>query len=290
MWNSWANVDIISEIRQLKNSIDEWFFIKQIKKANDRDRMENEELLTSLSYIEYYRDSSSFPKTIDVYQKTDRMNSRISTKGRISALMLNISEDEQGLKKFKHAIKDVKNNIKKIKFVLVDRDVKKEELADFLKNELDFVFSGGKVSKGFRRRIQDFYFLWILLEKLNFEMVKYHRLAIKQEVTEIIRFIKNIPEELQENNLGYQEYIEKVNSFHKKYKKAKRRIKLNEAQKLDLIKTQRNKSSLSDAPIFLGDEIEVDHIEPLSIGGGDNIDNLGIAHKKENRQKGSKMS
>lgn len=290
MWNSWVNIDIISEIRQLRNSIDEWFFIKQIKKANDRDRMENEELITSLSYIEYYRESTSFPKTIDVYQKTDRMNSRISTKGRISALMLNISEDEEALIKFKRSIKDVKNNIKKIKFVLIDRDVKNEELADFLKNELDFVISGGNVSKGFRRRIQDFYFLWILLERINFEMVKFHRLAIKKEVTEIIRFIKNIPEELQENNLGYMEYVEKVNTFHQKYRRAKRRIKLNEDEKLDLIKTQRNKSSLSDAPIFLGDEIEVDHIEPLSIGGDDRLDNLGIAHKKENRQKGSKMN
>lgn len=239
--------------------------------------------------IEYYRDSSSFPRTIDVYQKTDRMNSRISTKGRISTLMLNISEDEEGLKKFNRGIKDVKNNIKKIKFVLIDRDVKKEELAEFLKNELDFVFSGGNVNKGFRRRIQDFYFLWILLEKLNFEMVKYHRVAIKKEVTEIIGFIKNIPEELQKDNLGYKEYVDKVNSFHEKYKKAKRRIKLNEEEKLDLIKTQRNKSSLSEAPIFLGDEIEVDHIEPLSIGGDDIMENLGIAHKKENRQKGSKM-
>jgi len=290
MWNSWANVEIITEIKQLKKSVDEWFFIKQIKKANDRDRMENEELLTSLSYIEYYRESSSFPKTIDVYQKTDRMNSRISTKGRISALMLNITEDEDARKKFKKAIKDVKSNIKKIKFVLIDRDVKKEDLADFLKNELDYVFSGGNVHKGFRRRIQDFYFLWILLEKLNFEMVKFHRLAIKKEVTEIIRFIKNIPEELQENNLGYKQYLNAVNSFHKKYKKAKRTIKLNEEEKLKLIKTQRNQSSLSEAPIFLGDEIEVDHIEPLAIGGDDKMENLGIAHKKENRQKGSKLN
>lgn len=289
MWNSWANVDIINEIRQLKNSTDEWFFIKQIKKANDRDRMENEELITSLSYIEYYRDTNSFPKTIDVYQKTDRLNSRISTKARISALMLNVSEDELGLKKFKSAIKDVKNNIKKIKFVLIDKDVKKDELSDFLKNELDFVLSGGRI-KGFRRRIQDFYFIWILLEKLNFEMVKFHRLTIKQEITEIIRFIKNIPLEFQENNLGYREYLKMVNSFHEKYKKEERKIKLNEDEKLELIKTQRNKSSLSEAPIFLGDEIEVDHIEPLSIGGEDKIDNLGIAHKKENRQKGSKMS
>ena len=41
-------------------------------------------------------------------------------------------------------------------------------------------------------------------------------------------------------------------------------------------------------PIFLGDEIEVDHIEALAIGGKDKIENLGIAHKVENREKGVK--
>jgi len=207
MWNSWADVNIIAEIKKFKKSLDNWFYIKKLKRANDRDRMENEELITSLCYIEFYRNSPSNSKTIDVYQKTSRMNARISTKKRISSLLEGVTEDDEQKKKFLKAMKSVKSNIKKIKYVLIDRDVEKEELPDFLKNELDNIFSAGKEEKGFRRRIQDFYFLWILLGELNFEMVKYHRLDMKKDVLKIFNFIKTIPEEYYENNKGFDEYV-----------------------------------------------------------------------------------
>ena len=39
-----------------------------------------------------------------------------------------------------------------------------------------------------------------------------------------------------------------------------------------------------------GDDIEVDHIISLATGGKDSKDNMGIAHKDENRSKGSRDS
>ncbi len=287
MWNSWADVEVIKEIKKLKEKVHDWFYIKQLKKATDRDRMENEELITSLCYIDYYRNSQTFPKTIDVFQKNDRISSRISTKARISALMQNVTEQDDAKQKLLTSIKVVKNVLKKIKYVLIDRDVEKSELADFLKSELDTIFNAGQLEKGFRRRIQDFYFLWLLIERINFEMVKYHRLSIKQDIVEIFRFTKNIPEELHEDSLGMQKYESLVKEFHQKYRQAGRNLRLSEAEKLEMIKGQGNNSSLSSAPIFLGDDIEVDHIKPLAIGGDDNLENVGIAHKDENRGKGS---
>lgn len=289
MWNSWADVEVIEDIRKLKKSVDDWFFIKKIKKAKDRDRMENEELLTSLCYIEYYR-NKDFPKTIDVYQKTTRMNSRISTKARISSLMQSLTENLELKPDFFAAVKAVRSNIKKIKYVLIDQDIKKEELAAFLKSELDFVFNAGRNEKGFRRRIQDFYFLWILIEKLNFEMVRHHRLNMKSEIIKIFKFIKNIPEEYQEGSDGFDYYSKMVDEFHSKYAKSNRKLRLSETEKLKMIKEQGNTSSLSKAPIFLGDDIEIDHIKPLAVGGKDELENLGVAHTVENRSKGSKSS
>jgi len=287
MWNSWADIEIIANIKKLKTSLDSWFFIKQIKRATDRDRMENEELITSLCYIEYYRLSNSSSKTIEIFQKTNRMNSRISTKLKISALMQHVSDNEAAKGVFFNAIKEVKSNIKKIKYILIDKHIDKNELPLFLKEELDYLFNAGRQEKGFRRRIQDFYFIWILVEKLNFEMVKLHRLEIKKEIIEIFNFIKSIPELYQSNNQGYKRYIMLVSSFHEKYKIQKRKLKLSETDKLSLIKDQNNLSSLSNAPIFLGDDIEVDHIQPISKGGLDTIENMGIAHKDENRTKGA---
>ena len=216
------------------------------------------------------------------------MNARISTKARISSLMQNITQDEEVKSKFMNSIKSVKNIIRKIKFVLIDQDIETDQLTDFLKNEIEFVFNAGSKEKGFRRRIQDFYFLWILIEKVNFEMVKFHRTRMKGDIIEIFKFIKNIPEQFQMGTLGQDRYFELLSDFHLKYKKDTRKIKLTENEKRNLILEQRNQSSLSSAPIFLGDDIEVDHIQPLAIGGKDEKENLGIAHKEENRKKGIK--
>ena len=288
MWNSWADVEIINAIKELKTSVYDWFYIKQIKRAKDRDRMENEELLTSLCYIEYYANKIGGPSTIDIYQKTNRMNARISTKARISSLMQSLSESPELKPEFIQAVKQVKNNIKKIKYVLIDRDVKSVELISFLSSELNFVFNAGKNVKGFRRRIQDFYFLWNMVVPHNFEMVKHHRIEMKKDIMEVFEFIKSIPEEYQIDSKGYDMYNSMMQKLLMKYEKAKRKIKLSEVQKLELIKNQQNKSSLSDAPIFMGDDIEIDHVKPLAIGGSDSLDNLGVTHKDENRRKGVK--
>ena len=69
-----------------------------------------------------------------------------------------------------------------------------------------------------------------------------------------------------------------------------RKIRLTDEQKLEMIKEQGGKSSLSKAPIYDWDEIEVDHGIPLAMGGEDKIENLGISHKQENRKKGSKLN
>ena len=47
-------------------------------------------------------------------------------------------------------------------------------------------------------------------------------------------------------------------------------------------------SGLSEAIVFQGDEIEVDHIVPLAKGGQDSYENMQIVHKDENRAKGVK--
>ena len=57
-----------------------------------------------------------------------------------------------------------------------------------------------------------------------------------------------------------------------------------------MLKKQKYKSSISDVPIFDMDDLEVDHTVPLSMQGDDNIENMGLAHGTENRQKGSKIN
>ena len=290
MWNSWVEIDIINNIKTLKSSVDSWFYLKQLKSESDRDRMENEELITSLIFLEYSNLTSDKRKTLDIFQKTERLNSRIGDKSQITNLLLELTEDKNENKtSFENATKNIKGFIKKLKYVLLDKNKTKDEIFDYLKQELDELFKANKAPKQFRRTLQDFYFIWFLINEINFEMIKFHRLTIKKEVKEIFNYIKNIPESDHLDNKGLTKFNQMVNEFKSKYKISERKINLIEKDKLKLIEAQNNTSNISGAPIFLGDDIEVDHEFPISKGGKDEIDNLKIVHKDENREKGSKL-
>ena len=58
--------------------------------------------------------------------------------------------------------------------------------------------------------------------------------------------------------------------------------------KAKFIKEQNNLSPFSGALVFVGDDIEVDHINSLATGGEDEKNNLQILHTDENRKKSSK--
>jgi uncharacterized protein with ParB-like and HNH nuclease domain len=290
MWNSWVDIDIINFIKTLKTSIENWFFLKQLRTANDRDRMENEELITSLIFLEYSFISSDTRKTLDVYQKTDRLNARIGDKLLISNLLLELTENGNEKKTtFDTAARNIKSFIKKVKYVLLDKDKSKDELFDYLRIELDEVFKAGKDPRYFRRTMQDFYFLWLMINDINFDMIKFHRLTMKSQIKEMFKYLKNIPIEDNSNNNGLNHFNKMLSEFKSSYKLAERKIVLSENEKLKLIEAQRNASNISGAPIFLGDDIEVDHEFPIAKGGKDEIENLKIVHKDENREKGSKI-
>lgn len=290
MWNSWVDIDIINYIKTLKASIDNWFFLKQLRTANDRDRMENEELITSLIFLEYSFISSDTRKTLDVYQKTDRLNARIGDKVLISNLLLELTENGNEKKvTFDTAAKNIKSFIKKVKYVLLDQDKSKDELFDYLKTELDEVFKAGKDPRYFRRTMQDFYFLWLMINEINFDMIKFHRLKMKSEIKDMFKYLKNIPSADNSDNKGLDNFNKMLKEFKTTYKISERKLYLTEKDKLKLIEAQKNISNISGAPIFLGDEIEVDHEFPIAKGGKDEIENLKIVHKDENREKGSKF-
>jgi hypothetical protein len=288
MWNSWADYEIIQKLRTIAKKHNDWFYLKQVKSAKDRDRMENEELVTSLVFLEYYKDRSDPRKLLDVYQKTDRINARIGDKVWVSQLLQDVAEKEAVKGEFQNAIKGVESFVKKLRTVLLDTDKTKDELWEYLRIELDNIFRGGKDSRHFRRTLQDFYVLWQFLGPLNLEMVKFNRLEIKKEMQSLFRYIKNIPEEQHTENKGFRAFELMLNDFREKYKKDDRKLVLSEAKKLDMIRDQKNLSPISGAPMFLGDEIEVDHSQALSIGGKDELENLQITHKDENRSKGSR--
>jgi hypothetical protein len=289
MWNSWVDVDIVQTIKNLSNKHRPWLYLRPLRGINDRDRMENEELLLSLAFLDYMDSNEPTRKSLDIYQKTERINARLSNKAYISTVLQHVTEGQESKNiEFKESIKKVKSFVQKLKYVILDCDKTKDELYDYLKNELDLLFKANKETRYFKRTKQDFYIIWYLLSKINLEMVKYHRLEMKERLFNIFNYMKNIPEEAWLNNQGYNNFINLCDSFVNQYSIEHRRLTLSENEKHELIKSQQNLSPLSSSPIFLGDDIEVDHTIALAIGGSDSLENVTVVHKDENRTKGSK--
>ena len=297
MWNSWADDDLIRRIKKLKNNLEDWFYIKKLVKKSDRDRMENEELITSLAYVEnnYKTDS----KVIDIYQKdnidldkviTSKLNARVNTKSKINALLLEATNDEKVRNDLFDSLKKVKNVIKNLKLILIDRDSNEDEtLEEFLSLELEKFIKVGNT-----RKLQNFYFLWLLIHKSNFSLVKWKRIDIKKDLLKLFKIINSKHKNLQKNNSGKQTLVNLFEShkeiFVGNYTTNFTRLrKLSPKEKKEMLKKQKNKSSISKAPMFDMDDLEVDHTIPLALKGEDKIENMGLAHKKENRQKGSKI-
>ncbi|MCU0351627.1 MAG: DUF262 domain-containing protein [Flavobacterium sp.] len=288
MWNSWADYDIMRKIKNICNSHKSWFYFKQTDRKNDRDRMENEELLTSLVFLDFHKNDFS-RKNFIVYQKSNRINASIGNKQYISQLLQEGLASDKTKNEILNSVKNVESFIKKLKLVLLDSDKSKDELFPYIKSQLELLLMGGKENILYRRTFQDFYILWQFLGEINTEMVSFNRLQMKEELKNVFTYIKNIPVHDLNDNQGYNNYIILLENFKTKYQTAKRKLQLTEQEKLELIKEQNNKCGISGAPIFLGDDIESDHTIPIAIGGEDTINNISIAHKTSNRQKGAKM-
>ncbi|HBY81385.1 MAG TPA: hypothetical protein DEG47_31340, partial [Cyanobacteria bacterium UBA11148] len=255
MWNSWVDRNIIETIRENLDKHREWFYIKLVKSRNDRDRMENEELYTSLAYLQYqHLKSKDADKYLYIYNRNDGINVRMGSSHEITRLLQSVFEEEEVKTNFLKSIKNVESFVKKVKLILLDRDVEggKEELDKFFGDELNLLFKAQKQVRSFRRTKQDFYLLWYLLNPLNLEMVKFHRLSIKQDLQNIFYNLRNTSESLTKDL-----FVSKVQDFHEKYAINPRETKLSEAEKFEKLKGQGNRCAISGAPLFIGDDIEV---------------------------------
>jgi hypothetical protein len=86
--------------------------------------MENEELYTSLVYLEYQRvKSKDAEKYLYIYDKNDGISVRMGSSHDITKLLQNVSEDDEVKSSFLKGIKNVESFLNKVKLVLLDRNV-----------------------------------------------------------------------------------------------------------------------------------------------------------------------
>jgi len=287
MWNSYVDKEIVDAIKSLVNRYEGWFYVRK-----NNLRMHNEELFTMMAYLDY---KYTFEKAkdadlyhyLDIFERETTINVRIKQKSNVTKLLNEASLKQDTKENFLKSIKSIEQFIKKIKTILIDRNISDEK--HFLNDELTELLNVNE-KKYYTRKFKDFYALWYLVHFLNLEMVNKERVKIKSELKSLFREMK-IGQTIDETPVGDStDFHKKVNSFREKYSVSSRKISLTPEEKKALIARQNHICPLCEGPLFIHDEVEVDHIDPLALGGKDRFLNLQLAHKLCNRKKGAKLS
>lgn len=211
MWNSTADKDVITKIKDVTNRHNSWFYSAApvIDKLGTRtDRMQNEELITILTYISYsLSKSDEVTKILGFYLRLNKFTCRLKTKSSISTLIENLSDRPTEKELFLHHIDKTESIIKSLGSILLDNDVTKEHFNDLL---------NVKGTPNFSRSNQEFYILWVILRKISDTVMEVRKDEVKEDIKKMLSLLKNVEEkELDEKYSS--EYVKSLNEITAKY-------------------------------------------------------------------------
>ncbi|WP_448606697.1 DUF262 domain-containing protein [Paenimyroides ceti] len=179
MWNSTIDNDVIGKIKEVTEKNIAWFYSKE--RINGKtDRMENEELITILSYVIFnLKKFNSYDKVLGLFLRIDRITCRIKNKTALTDFLTKLDDNNIDKELFLESISKTEELINSFGD-LFDSPLSKEILNDFF---------NVKKSKTFRRSYQDFYITWLVLYSKN---DVWNKDQIKDTIREMLITLKNV--------------------------------------------------------------------------------------------------
>lgn len=184
MWNSTVDGEVIQKIKKITNDNIDWFFVKEtVDNVEERnDRMENEEFVTSLSYLTYHcvDKKLGFDKVIGFFQRIDEITCRLKYKTGLTEFLVRLENEAIEKTNFLDSIEKTNHIIDSLKVFFNNQNLK-ENLNEILNVEN---------KSSFRRSLQDFYIMWIYL--LSFE--KYAKISNEKilGIQELLKEFRNV--------------------------------------------------------------------------------------------------
>ncbi|WP_133158713.1 DUF262 domain-containing protein, partial [Clostridium thermosuccinogenes] len=177
MWNAYADKDIIMAIKALTEK-----YVGVVFRAKD-SRMKNEELVTSLAYIDFKlsREHSCITDVLNVYKRYGRISARIIKKESITRTLSDVSNSNPLT--FLQSVKNIEVFAKKV-LALIDNDSSK----------MNGLFSHKR--KGTQCKTdQNFYFLWVMLKNITIEDICNRKREIFSKISYKFSILQNTPED-----------------------------------------------------------------------------------------------
>jgi hypothetical protein len=152
-------------------------------------RMRNEELITSLAYMDYKKNISDNPlrSVLDIFIRSGRVSARIKKKADITKILTDITNNDTT--RFENSVNNVLHFIEKIK-LLTDGD----------DSYLNIIFAHRSKSNQSRTN-QNFYLLWVLLDGIKLEEIACKKSDIVEKLISIYRMIQKVPSGFTIENL-----------------------------------------------------------------------------------------
>ncbi|QYJ70821.1 DUF262 domain-containing protein [Shewanella sp. FJAT-51649] len=191
MWNSMVSPEVIQKVKDIaKGKNSNWFFLRELN-VKVPDRMLNEELLITLSYMHFRGDAK---EVIGFFSRQKTITCRVKDKQYLSDFLTGLSRVEVEKDEFIRSITKTEMLIDLLNDML-GGNTTKESFNDFL-NINDVAI--------FKRTLQDFYVIWMVLIGSDQKLI----LSNKDEIIKDLRYL--LKQRLNpDNNDIDEEYMER---------------------------------------------------------------------------------
>ncbi|MCJ8352263.1 DUF262 domain-containing protein [Moritella sp.] len=197
MWNSYAAPDVMKKIKKLAHDYRHWFYY-----IMDDKRMKLEELLLSITYVDFESECTSVFEPIQIYQASGNPITFRVENPKIDYWLDTVEVDQDKNNKALVSINNVENFINKVSH-LIGVEIGNKEKADRF-DELISLTTRARNQRGF-------YMLWLLLAEVNIQKIESCREDIFLSVKNFIDINKRL--DISENETVKNKFQALVEQF-----------------------------------------------------------------------------
>ena len=212
MWNSTCDRDVIKKIKDITRKYSTWFYSVKPKfdeNGESLDRMQNEELITILSFLCYNAiKTQDFKKVLGFYPRLEKFTCRIKTKYAITKVLDSLEDKDIEKQMFLSAIDKTDSIICIIQDVLLGGNPTKDSFNEMLNKKQITTFS---------RSNQEFYILWEILMNVSYSDATQMKDMLMSDIDSMLRLLKNIDDK-EVNDDYVNEFMKSLSDIQNKYK------------------------------------------------------------------------